>query len=364
MKAGELAGVRDLATDVAACIIPRFIVPPRAERDQKQLKLSLIDDVLDFSAAMARHWRDRPTFVDVTYVTDECGREKIGTWLPRMFERMRDARVRAIPLATLKELGKEESRAFRAALSSDDEMTFGLCISSGEMVGSFVADINGALDRMGLTPEQCVVVADFHDADFKRPGILVPIIGGAMEALQDMGLWQRIIFQGTNFPEKNPAEEGSHELWPRNEWIAWREAIEFGPSASEQMMFGDYAADCAKIESSGNGVAAIRHYRYATEGAWLVQRGRKSGTDKQIMQGVCKKIVDSEHFAGAGFSSADAYIFRSANNLDGPGNSTTWRQVNTTHHITRVVADIAKVRGIFIRERVLPDAGTQLHLLP
>lgn len=34
MKAGELAGLRDLAPDVANRVLPRMIVPPREERDK------------------------------------------------------------------------------------------------------------------------------------------------------------------------------------------------------------------------------------------------------------------------------------------------------------------------------------------
>ncbi|WP_146037341.1 beta family protein [Novosphingobium guangzhouense] len=66
--------------------------------------------------------------------------------------------------------------------------------------------------------------------------------------------------------------------------------------------------------------------------------------------GVYKAIVNSGDFAGKGFSSADTFIANAAENpTAGPGNSTTWRQLNTTHHITQVVSDIAKVRGILIK---------------
>ncbi len=69
------------------------------------------------------------------------------------------------------------------------------------------------------------------------------------------------------------------------------------------------------------------------------------------MHGVYKAIRDSGDFAGEGFSSADAFTARSASNpVAGPGNSTTWRQLNTTHHITQVINDIARVKGVEIKE--------------
>jgi len=81
------------------------------------------------------------------------------------------------------------------------------------------------------------------------------------------------------------------------------------------------------------------------------------------MKEVCARIVESGHFASARFSPADAYIARTAQGLDGPGSSTTWRQVNTTHHLTRVVVDVANVRGLAIAELPTQDAGSQLSLL-
>jgi hypothetical protein len=366
MKIGELAGVRELALDVAACTIPRFILPPRSERDGSQPTLFVVDNIPDISGALARHWRDRSTFIDATYLMDECGRDQIGIWLPKMFERARRARVRAIPMASLRDLGQKKARAFRAALNLDDRVKLGICVSSGEMIGAeFVAAMSRALELTGLTPGECAVIADFHDADFSAPEVVAPIISGALESLQDLGPWQYIIFQGTHYPEKNPADHGSHMLWPRNEWNAWRQAVRFDPSTKEHMMFGDYAADCAKIEFGSSGFSAIRHYRYATETDWLVVRGENTGSDRQIMQRVCRKIVDSGHFAGAGFSAADSYIFRTANHADGPGNAAIWRQMNTTHHISRAVADIAKVRGIEITQnRMELVVDGQMSFLP
>jgi hypothetical protein len=201
-----------------------------------------------------------------------------------------------------------------------------------------------------------VVIVDFHDADLSLPDVVEPIIGGALEYLRSAAPWQHVIFQGTNFPEKNPAEPNSSYLVARNEWIAWRRAVAFDPETADYLLFGDYAADCAKLVfGGGGGGPAIRHYRYTIEDAWYVQRGPDSGRHDEVMREVCRGILESGHFAGREFSSADDYIFLTAAGRAGPGNSTTWRAVNTTHHITRVVRDIGAVRGrTFARGRVEP----------
>ena len=81
------------------------------------------------------------------------------------------------------------------------------------------------------------------------------------------------------------------------------------------------------------------------------------------MYGVYREIVESGEFAGSLFSEADAYVARAVRELGAkPGNATTWRQLNTTHHITQVVADIAKVRGIMIKRVAANELDTQLSL--
>jgi hypothetical protein len=84
MKAGELEGLRQLAPDVADCILPRFIVPPQGERDETRPLLFKVEEMPDIGPALAAHWRDR-----------------LQTWLPSMFERARKARVCAIPADVL-----------------------------------------------------------------------------------------------------------------------------------------------------------------------------------------------------------------------------------------------------------------------
>ena len=365
MKAGELEGVRQLAADVADCILPRFIVPPQSERDETKPMLFEIEETPDISGALASHWRQRSVLIDATYIIDEYGRNRLAIWLPAMFERARKSQVRAIPMALLTDLGDAEAPAFRAAIAVDERIKFAICVPSDETVGpEFTVTMSEALRRLGLAPADCAVLVDFGRSEFADPAIVAPIISGALEALQDFGAWQQIIFQGTHYPETNPAKDGSVEVWPRNEWLAWRQAVNFDSTTAEHMTFGDYASDCAKMAFGSSSAAAIRHIRYATSDSWRVQRAVESGTDAHRMHGVYKAIFECHEFAGAGFSAADAYIAHAAKSpMAKPGNATTWRQLNITHHITQAVADIAKVRGILIKEAVAIEFSTQLSLL-
>jgi hypothetical protein len=360
MKAGELEGVRMLASDVADCVLPRFIVPPTSERDPDMpLPLSM-DRVPDISTSLAGSWRRRSALIDATYIIDEFGRDKAAEWLPSMFELARRKEVLAIPAASLADISDCGS-AYRASICWHQPTKFALCVSSDDLVGTGLrSSIEAAMETLQLSPSDCVVIAEFADVEFSEHTIVAPIIRGTLEALQDCGLWQYVVFQGSHYPNKNPADHNATEYWPRNEWRAWKLAVRFDPTTAEQMIFGDFAADCSQIEFGGRGGKAIRHLRYTAGDNWRVERGPKSGSDREAMHRVYSAIVGSVDFAGASFSKADSYIAQAAVNLNAPhGSAKTWREINTTHHITQVVNDIARVRGITFDE---PSVDTEVQM--
>jgi hypothetical protein len=92
MKAGELAGLRDLAPDVADRIRPRLIVPSTKERDgELQAQLFKVEDDPDIADALAAHWgvaacsSRRLTFSPTSFTTrsgDGCPRCLSGRGMP------------------------------------------------------------------------------------------------------------------------------------------------------------------------------------------------------------------------------------------------------------------------------------------
>lgn len=352
MKKGELEGLRDLAPDVADHVRPRMIIPPRKERDKAlQAQLFNIEDSPNIADALAAHWRNRSVFVEATHLLPDLGRETVERWLPTMFDRARRAGASAIPLVALADLTAGSRNAYRSACGIGP-VQLGIVVPSGDLEGRDALNpLLDHLEAMGLSPADCSIIADFGGDYFARPEIVSPIIGSALETLQELGPWREIVFQGTNYPDKNPAEPGGSYTVPRNEWKAWCQAVRFDPATADHMIFGDYAADCATMAFGRGRPRPIPHYRYATPEAWLVQRGADSGADAAVMRDVCLRIVESGEFADRSFSSADEYIFQTARGQGGPGTPTIWRAVNTTHHITRVVADIGRVRGFALKQR-------------
>ncbi len=359
-KTGELEGIRELAPDVANCVLPRFIIPPRGDRDDAP-QLPLQDEPCpDVGVRLAAHWQDRPLLLECSYILDEFGREQMPMWLSRMFGEARKRRAKVVPAAKLMDLGASEVRGFRSVLDQETGLAFALVLASSDLADNAVlSNISRALDGLGVSPRECAVVLDFSDADLSSPEMVEPIVRYGVELVQELGRWRRIVFQGTGFPEKNPAEDGGHHMVRRTEWLAWNRVIAADPSMFNDLTFGDYAADCAKMLAKKGG-RAIPHLRYTCNETWLVQRGRKlTGSHKVVMGAVCRAIMSSGHFSGAGFSSADTGIAALAAGVGGAGTAATWRSFNTTHHITAVISALAKMRGGSIKIGPVPASQLQ-----
>lgn len=359
-KTGEVRGLQRLAPDVANKITPHLIVPPPKDIDpEKQRQLTQDEIVYGTGKRVADHWRLRDAFLDTRFLFKEFGEETSSDWLNRIFSVARYAGANLIPVLSLGDALGPRLSAFRGVLNPGP-IQAALRIKFDEVDGDLAAHVAAALSALGIPDHRCIILADFSEADFAAPDVVGEIAQGVLEDLQTIGRWPAIVFQGSNYPITNPAADNGSFKVPRNEWLAWKTAVDLNGASPDSLVFGDYAADCSKIDfkKKGGGIP-IRHYRYALTDSWLVVRGMPTGDTKSAMQQVSTKIVNSGSFAGREFSAADDFIYRCAQGWDGPGNGTTWREVNTTHHITRVVRDIGVIKGHSFTDRQVSSPAHQ-----
>lgn len=280
-----------------------------------------------------------------------------------MFDVARKANAQPIPVIDLADALGPRARAFRLVLATEGMTKAAIRVESGEIDSELGNRLAAVVSSLGVIPQECAILADFCDADFSDAFAVATFAQVALEELQGIGRWRHVIFQGTNYPESNPADADGNVIVSRNEWLAWKEAVKLDGTSPEHLVFGDYGADCAKFEfNAASGGIPIRHYRYTTPDSWLVVRGSATGEAEAVMRGVSERILKSGKFAGRGFCSADDYIFKTAKGWDGPGNGSTWREINTAHHITRVVRDIGGIKGMSFTETVFSDPADQTSL--
>lgn len=365
LKQGEYRALCKLAPDVASRILPRLVVPPPQDRDPELGRVMSADEIVHLTGQrIAKHWQSRPSLLETRFLFKKLGEEECAVWLPKMFRVARAAEAEVVPIVGLPDATGMRAHGFRRAISRESAGPhLAIRIQSGEAGNDLHARIRATLTELDVDPRHCLLLADFCDAEFSNVAIAADIVREFISELQSIAPWMKVIFQGTNYPETNPAAENATVFVPRNEWLAWKIAFGGGHGRIENCLFGDYGADCAKFSfRNGGGGPPKRHYRYATQDSWMVVRGSSTGTVPSSMQEVCLRIVSNAAFSGRRFSFADNYLYLGARGQTTQGSATTWREINTIHHVTRVVKDIGHSMGVVFSDINVSDPPEQIPL--
>lgn len=352
LKQGEYTALSQLPVNVLARLLPLFVIPPPKERDPElQRELTTSELVSIPGQRLGKHWPLRPCMFDPRYLFKQLGADKASEWLPELFRVAMAAHGQPVPVSDLRTI---EGIAFDAIRSVIHRITHNLAlrVTLDDLTRTDLRTrIHRALLKLGLKPQDCFLILDFGKAELSDPQVVGDILLAEFQKVMEFGLWGQVIWHATSYPEKNPANPGQLVELPRNEWLAWMRAIDLDAGLRKNLMYGDFAADSAKFAFGSGGIAPICHYRYSTPRHWVVIRASEVGTVKEAMKEIATRLASSVHFAGRAFSLGDKYIADTASGRDGPGNATTWRRVNTIHHLTRVVTDLGPQRGYQVVER-------------
>jgi hypothetical protein len=203
--------------------------------------------------------------------------------------------------------------------------------------------------KLVAKPSECVLILDFAEAEISDVDAFATFAFEWIVRLLSYGQWRRVIFQATNYPEKNPAAVNRNAFVKRAEWLIWQRIVELDAKMQEHATFGDFGTDHAKFDFGPGGIP-IKHFRYARTADWFVCRGGEA-SDPDDIRTVAMRLVDSGAFAGSEFSSGDHFMACCADGSGRPGNPSDWRAANMTHHITRVVVDLS---DLYSRRLVRP----------
>ena len=166
---------------------------------------------------------------------------------------------------------------------------------------------------------------------------------GAVGSIPELKAWRSVAFSGTSFPESLAALPYGLSTIVREEWHIWQKLQTIADN-TRPIIFADYTAGNANLPEGGFVGAA--NIRYATDDEWIILKGHKATDDThggyEQFHDLAMLLIKDQRFCGPDFSWGDKYIADCAHRTVKSGNLSTWRAVATNHHITFVLAQLAK----------------------
>ncbi len=348
-KPGEFAACGRVALRYQAHICPRFIVPPPSEPDPEKGRVPTLDEIAHMMGdRMGKSWPMHPAFVDVQYASDALGDDGVEA----LFRIALEVNDKLVPVFTIPDLMNSARRKLlRGSVGA------GIYLDFEEADPSMVLE---GIKSQGLRSEECVLFVDFTGAPLGED--FAPAIAEIFDQLDGVARWRRIVYQASAYPEKLPVGADEQTKIGRTEWTTFLAALDETGVQSDRLAYGDFGADCGRmVFPKGKGGGRPRpHLRYTGKSQTLVVRGSDTGAFTPTMRKVCQQIINSGEYCGRGFSYADELIWQYARGwTDTCGDATGWREINTAHHLVRIVRDLGTMSGVSFEDDKVSEYSEQ-----
>jgi Beta protein len=346
-KMGEYQTVSRLPPTTKRVFTPIIEIPELGWDFEEEKEKRTIDQLLSGFAfkKIYKKWGRFPCFVDLNLIP-LSERMKSGVHpLCFIFNELRAIQCVSVPVTGLIR-DEEYQKEIKKILDKDKR---GICLRITIEQASKITlktEIDSLLSTLKIRSVDCDLILDLGAPNFvplEGFSKAIQLIVSSFPYLKD---WRTFTVLGSSFPETMASIEKGGKVVERYEWQLYKMLItNFRRDGVRLPSFGDYAINHPKVlELDMRKVKPSATIRYTIDDNWYIVKGenvrdKKYGRCKQYL-GLSKKVIDSKYYYGSTFSWGDDFIQRCANGGN-TSNLSMWRQVGTTHHIVKVIRDIA-----------------------
>lgn len=208
--------------------------------------------------------------------------------------------------------------------------------------------IERTLNLLGVEPNRVDLLLDFAAIPDERTASFASRIARlVLSGVPHRDDWRHVAVVGGAFPsDLNGVQPGVPTELPRYD-VTLHEFVSKHAAGARALDYGDYAI-ANPVQVTGVGFAPAPQIRYTTDKAWIVIKGlRRDPRASQQFFDICRQLMTVTR-VDATSSWGDDYIVRAAAASEDatqtdvkPGNAMTWRAIGTSHHIAKVVSDLA-----------------------
>lgn len=346
-RAGEYRALKRLSDACRQRTVPLIeVLPPDYDFALRQPKKHIDEQLKPFAKQIEDHWPDRPALVDGVQIDPPTRMGDGRHPLAFIFD---EARAKGLNLVPVTALDRDASyqQSVQGIIAADGRGVGLRCGLEEALDPDFEANVRGLLAQLGCPANAVDILLDLGNPKFDPQDPLIAIITSVLASGGIFASAKSVTMLATSFPDSLTTLQYGLDFLPRREWLLYKALMAALPDPVRRPGFGDYAV--AAVEFPKGDMRFMRgspNVRYAVDDAWLVAKAkRQKSNNHHAYPGLCGALVASGRFAGSAFSEGSKYIDGCRLGTEKMGNPTTWKWVATNHHITKVVADLARLSG-------------------
>jgi len=341
-KQGELQAILELNEDTRGEITPLFDIHRISIQDAKKKKT--YDDHFDKVVVnLAKYWGPESPFIFDLSAIELDTRMSDGTHPVSFFvENFLDNRMKFI-ISTGTDRDSEHDDAIRLAIKT--KKTDRLCVRALKEDLDDPATFMEFCKTFGLAQGKIHLLVDlkYVQADeLEDLSDRISTFCGEVEITK----WASFVVSASGFPiDMSGIPANSTAEIPRTEFTLWKMIFDAEPLFGRKPKYSDYGlVNPVKPDMDPALVKAGGKIRYTTDGSWIVMKGHGLHKGEKYAQykSLSLKLIKNPQYKGRDYSWGDGFVYGCAKVAEKKfGNLTTWVKVDTNHHLTFVVEQIA-----------------------
>jgi hypothetical protein len=346
-RAGEYRALKRLSDACRQRTVPLIeVLPPDYDFALRQPKKHIDEQLKPFAKQVEDHWPSRPALVDGKQIDPTTRMGDRRHPLTFVFDEARAKGLNFVPVTAL-DRDADYQQSVQGIIAADGRGVGLRCGLEEALDPDFDANVRALLVQLGCPANAVDILLDLGNPKFDPQDPLIAIITSVLASGGIFAAAKSVTILATSFPDSLTTLQYGLDFLPRREWLLYKALMAALPDPVRRPGFGDYAV--AAVEFPKGDMRFMRgspNVRYAVDDAWLVAKAkRQKSNNNHAYPGLCGALVASGRFAGSAFSEGSRYIDGCRLGTEKMGNPTTWKWVATNHHITKVVADLARLSG-------------------
>lgn len=210
----------------------------------------------------------------------------------------------------------------------------------------FDQNIGEMIDDLSLVPEDCGALIDFGDVSAIGVASLVEKTEAVLRRLDSFGFGE-VATAGCSIPstiDLAVKSKDSCQTITRREMQLWKV---LRPNHAN-LMFGDYGVRGPNTNDGQPSPNTNGKIRYTINNSTFIARGHSLAQDGhgEQMYDLAEAVAQSGHYMGPAFSWGDEQL-RGCRRRQFMGNAGTWIAIDTNHHLTHVMHELAEFERNF-----------------